>query len=79
MVRHEPSGIWEFNATPLAQAVGGPPPSGDPRLVFGYDSGPAFGLIEVDTRDSNPRMTFRLMDAAGQVRHNHTIGSDAPR
>ena len=78
LVRHDPFGIWEFNATPLAQAIGAHPAASDPRLVLAYDATPAFGLVEVDTRGASPKMTFMIFDAAGQQRGSVSIAPGKP-
>ena len=79
LVRHDPFGIWEFNSTPLAQVVNAHPPTNDPRLVLAYDASPAFGLIEVNTRPPGPRMTFVVVDAAGQRRNALSIAPGVPQ
>ena len=73
LVRHDPYGIWEFNATPLAQSVDTASLPNDPRLVLGYNSSPAFGIVDVDTRGAVPTMTFSVVDPSGTVRASQTI------
>jgi alkaline phosphatase D len=73
LVHHEAADVWEFNATPLAQQVNSQKLPSDPRLLIGYNASPAFGLIEVDTRGSTPRMTFNVVDDRGVVRASHSI------
>ena len=78
LVRHDPYNVWEFNATPLAQAVIPPPPTDDPRLVFAYSASPAFGIVDVDTTRPVPTMTFRVIDQQGQERAAATISAGPP-
>jgi alkaline phosphatase D len=70
---HAPYGVWEFNATPLAQYLVRAAPMGDPRLVLAYDSSTVFGLVDVDTTLPRPTMTFSIVDNQGQIRASHTI------
>jgi alkaline phosphatase D len=79
LVRHDPLGIVEFTASPLAQEVRGRPPTNDPRLIFAYDASSAFGIVDVDTRGSGPRMTFSVVDVAGRLRDAVTVGPSAPQ
>lgn len=78
LVRHDPYGVWEFNATPLASHVyGGPLPS-DPRLALAYNGSPAFGIVDVDTSGATATMTFTVVDNAGRARGSHTISAARP-
>lgn len=72
-VQLAPYGVWELNATPLAQAVRAQAPLDDPRLALAYHDSTAFGVVDIDTRGSAPRLTFSVVDGAGHVRGSHMV------
>jgi alkaline phosphatase D len=72
LVHHTSFGVWEFNATPLAQSVVTLHKTQDPELILSYDASPSFGVIDVDTR-GDPLVTFTIVDNEGRNRGSHRV------
>jgi alkaline phosphatase D len=77
-VQLAPYGVWELNATPLAQYVRAQASIDDPRLALAYLDSTAFGVVDVDTRDREPRLTFSVVDGSGRVRGTQAIRAGSP-
>ena len=55
-----PYRFYEFLVTPLTAGSRRRPPINDPQALFRYDGGPVYGLFEVNTAVSPPRLRFEL-------------------
>ncbi len=78
LVHFAPYGVWEFNATPLAQHVRPQGPLSDPRLAFSYQESTVFGMVDVDTRRPTPQIVVSVLDTDGHVRASRAITVETP-
>jgi hypothetical protein len=60
--------LYDLHSSRLTDVTDALTPGG---AILTYDEGCSFGVLEFDTAQATPRLTFRMIDASGQELRNH--------